>query len=83
MATNADSRCPTASGSIRAEYPVTTPRDSSLRTRDWTADTDNPALAASSDNVARPSATSERTKIRSMSSSVSAMAGEYRSEDRR
>jgi uncharacterized glyoxalase superfamily metalloenzyme YdcJ len=77
MATNADNRCPTASGSTRAEYPVTTPRDSSLRTRDCTAETDNPALAASSDNVARPSATSERTKIRSMSSSVSAMAGEY------
>ena len=77
MATNADNSCPTASGSIRAEYPVTTPRDSSLRTRDWTAETDSPALAASSDNVARPSATSERTRIRSMSSSVSAMAGEY------
>ena len=77
MATNADNKCPTASGSIRAEYPVTTPRDSSLRTRDWTAETDSPALAASSDNVARPSATSERIKIRSMSSSVSAMGGEY------
>jgi uncharacterized glyoxalase superfamily metalloenzyme YdcJ len=77
MATNADNRWPRASGSTRAEYPVTTPRDSSLRTRDWTAETDSPALAASSANVARPSATSERTKIRSMSSSVSAMAGEY------
>ena len=49
MATNADNRCPTASGSIRAEYPVTTPRDSSLRTRDWTAETDSPAFAANSD----------------------------------
>jgi len=77
MATNADNKWPRASGSTRAEYPITTPRDSSLRTRDWTAETDSPALAASSDNVARPSATSERTKIRSMSSSVSAMAGEY------
>ena len=77
MATNADNKWPRASGSTRAEYPVTTPRDSSLRTRDWTAETDSPALAASSANVARPSATSERTSIRSMSSSVSAMAGEY------
>ena len=42
MATNADSMCPTASGLIRAEYPVTTPRDSSRRTRDCTADTDKP-----------------------------------------
>ena len=42
MATNADSMCPTASGLIRAVYPVTTPRDSSRRTRDWTADTDKP-----------------------------------------
>ncbi len=83
MATNADNRCPTASGSMRAEYPVTTPRDSNLRTRDWTAETDSPALAANSDNVARPSATSERTKIRSMSSSVSAMAGDYRSGEER
>jgi hypothetical protein len=83
MATNADNKCPIASGSIRAQYPATTPRDSSLRTRDWTAETDRPALAASSDNVARQSATSERTNIRSMSSSVSAMAGEYRSGDRR
>ena len=82
MATNADNRCPIAAGSIRAEYPVTTPRDSSLRTRDWTAETDSPAFAANSDKVARPSATSERTKIRSMLSSVSAMAGEYRSGDR-
>ena len=80
MATNADSRCPTASGSIRAAYPDTTPRDSSLRTRDWTAETDRPALAASSDNVARPSATSSRTRIRSMSSSDSLMAGDYRSD---
>ena len=42
MATNADSIFPTASGLMRAEYPVTTPRDSSLRTRDCTADTDSP-----------------------------------------
>ena len=79
MATNADSRCPTASGLIRAEYPVTTPRDSSLRTRDWTAETDRPVLAASADSVARPSAASSRIKIRSMSSSDSLMAGDYRS----
>ena len=44
MATNADSMFPTASGSILARYPVTTPRDSSRRTRDCTADTDRPAL---------------------------------------
>jgi len=80
MATNAESRCPTASGSIRAEYPDTTPRDSSLRTRDWTAETDRPALAANSDNVARPSATSSRIRIRSISSSVSPIAGDYRSD---
>lgn len=79
MATNADSRCPTASGSMRAEYPVITPRASSLRTRDCTAETDNRALAASSASVARPSATSSRTRIRSTSSSVSLMAGDYRS----
>ena len=34
MATNAESIFPTASGLIFAVYPVTTPRDSSLRTRD-------------------------------------------------
>ena len=80
MATNAESRCPTASGLIRAEYPDTTPRDSNRRTLDWTAETDSPALAASSAKVARPSATSSRAKIRSMSSSVSLMAGDYRSD---
>ena len=80
MATNADSKCPTASGSIRAEYPATTPRDSSRRTRDWTAETDRRALAANSDSVARPLATSSRTRIRSISSSVSPMAGDYRSD---
>ena len=58
MATNADNRCPTPRGRSAPQYPVTTPRDSSLRTRDWTAETDNPALRPSSDNVARPSATS-------------------------
>ncbi len=62
MATNADSMFPTASGLIRAEYPVTTPRDSSRRTRDWTADTDSPAVAARWASVARPSATSSRTR---------------------
>jgi len=46
MATNADSIFPTASGLMRAEYPDTTPRDSSLRTRDCTADTDSPAVTA-------------------------------------
>src|SRR6516225_3847679 len=71
---------PTASGLIRAEYPDTTPRDSSRRTRDWTADTDSPALDASSASVARPSATSSRIRIRSISSSVSPMAGDYRSD---
>ena len=55
-------------------YPVTTPRDSSLRTRDWTADTDSPAVAARWASVARPSATSSRASIRSMSSSGSLMA---------
>ena len=33
-----------------------------------------------SEHVARPSAASSRTKIRSMSSSVSLMAGDYRSD---
>ena len=78
MATNADNRCPTASGSTRAAYPDTTPRASSRRTRDWTAETDSPALTASSASVARPSATSWRTRIRSMSSSASLMGGDYR-----
>ena len=71
MATNADSMFPTASGLIRAEYPVTTPRDSSRRTRDWTADTENPAAAARWASVARPSATSSRAKMRSISSRCS------------
>lgn len=77
MATNADSMYPTASGLIRAEYPVTTPRASSRRTRDWTADTDNPAVAASCASVARPSATSSRARMRSISSSGSLMAALY------
>lgn len=75
---NADNKCPTASGLIRAEYPWTTPRDSSRRTRDWTAETDSPARVANSDSVARPSAASSRTRIRSISSSASFMAGDYR-----
>lgn len=77
MATNAESMCPTASGLIRAEYPVTTPRASSRRTRDWTADTESPAVAASWASVARPSATSSRASIRSISSSGSLMAALY------
>ena len=56
MATNAEG------GGLRGrEYPVTTPRDWSRRTRDWDgADTDKPAVAASWAHVARPSATSSR-----------------------
>src|SRR5258707_117676 len=49
MATNADSRGPTPSGSIRAEYPAPTPPHSSLRPRGWTADTARPELAAVAD----------------------------------
>lgn len=56
----------------------TTPRDSSRRTRDWTAETDSPARVANSDSVTRPSAASSRTRIRSISSSASFMAGDYR-----
>ena len=82
MATNADSMFPTASGLIRAEYPVTTPRDSSRRTRDWTADTDSPAAAARWASVARPSATSSRASTRSISSSGSLMAALYPSRRR-
>ena len=40
----------------------------------------HPALAPSSAKVARPLATSSRTRIRSMSSSVSPMGGDYRSD---
>ena len=68
MATNADSMCPTASGLICAVYPLTTPRASSRRTRDWTADTDSPAIAARWASVALPSATNSRARIRSISS---------------
>lgn len=44
----------------------------------WTAETDSPARVANSDSVARPSAASSRTRIRSISSSASFMAGDYR-----
>lgn len=77
MATNADNIFPTASGLILAVYPVTTPRDSSLRTRDWTADTESPAVSARWASVARPSATNSRASARSMSSSGSLMAALY------
>ena len=80
MATNADNICPSAAWSMRTVYPVTMPRVSSRRTRDWTADTDRPAAEASCASVARPSANSWRTRMRSMSSScspASAMAALY------
>ena len=70
-------RVPAVAATLEALYESSR----SLRTRDCTADTESPALLASCASVARPSATSSRTSVRSTSSrcSASGMAGDYRS----